>query len=261
VAVVAGSSGMVGAAWLAASAALAAGAGRVFCSLLTPQVDATGWHPQQPEIMQRSRWWLSPADVLGRTTVVCGCGGGSAVAAALPPLLLHAGKLVLDADALNAIAADANLAQQLAARAGRGQATVLTLHPLEAARLLGQNTAAVQADRLGAASALAQRYGATVVLKGSGTVVASLGAVPIINSSGNAALATAGTGDVLAGWLGGLWAQVTDGEAWSAAQRTAATAVWQHGHAADRFLASLGNPANHTPLRASRLIETLLGGV
>ncbi len=269
VAVVAGTTGMVGAAWLAAGAALAAGAGRVFCSLLTPQDDAAVEQVAPAEIMQRSRWWLGPAEVLGRTTVVCGCGGGSAVGAALPPLLQHAGQLVLDADALNALAADGSLAQALVARAGRGLPTVLTPHPLEAARLLGLNTAAVQADRLAAAAELAKRFGATVVLKGSGTVVAGPTGLPIINSSGNAALATAGTGDVLAGWLGGLWAQnarsapragLADQTHHDWVQLLAATAVWQHGHAADRFMASQGKVANHQPLRASHLIEALISG-
>ena len=63
----------------------------------------------------------------------------------------------------------------LTARAGRDRATILTPHPLEAARLLGTTTQAVQADRLGAALALAERYRATVVLKGSGSVIAAPG--------------------------------------------------------------------------------------
>jgi ADP-dependent NAD(P)H-hydrate dehydratase / NAD(P)H-hydrate epimerase len=270
VAVVAGSSGMVGAAWLASRAALAAGAGRVFCSLLTPQNDALLGDLQQPEIMLRHQWWLGPEDLLLRTTVVCGCGGGDAVAAALPRLLAHAGRLVLDADALNAVATSPQLAQQLAARAARGLPTVLTPHPLEAARLLGATTAAVQADRLAAANALALRYQATVVLKGSGTVVASPGCLPSINSSGNAALATAGTGDVLAGWLGGLWAQAgvgtgkgTDAGGDTGGTTPAALAAWQHGHAADRFVAA-GKLAGQTrseqgaPLLASQLIQLLM---
>ena len=84
---------------------------------------------------------------------------------------------------------------------------MLTPHPLEAARLLGVPAAEVQADRLAAAAALARRFGCVVVLKGSGSVVAGAGGTPRINPTGNAALATAGTGDVLAGWIAGLWAQ------------------------------------------------------
>jgi NAD(P)H-hydrate repair Nnr-like enzyme with NAD(P)H-hydrate dehydratase domain len=79
---------------------------------------------------------------------------------------------------------------------------VLTPHPLEAARLLGATSAQVQQGRLRAAAELAQRFACTVVLKGSGTVIATPGQVPRINPTGNARLATAGTGDVLAGLLG-----------------------------------------------------------
>ena len=82
---------------------------------------------------------------------------------------------------------------------------MLTPHPLEAARLLGCDAKAVQADRLGAARQLAADMGAVIVLKGSGSVVAAPQQTPRINASGNAALATAGTGDVLAGWLAGAW--------------------------------------------------------
>jgi hydroxyethylthiazole kinase-like uncharacterized protein yjeF len=245
VAVVGGAPGMTGAAWLAARAALAAGAGRVHASLLdvqAPLLDAA-----RPELMGRSRWWLSPPDVLAATTVVCGCGGGSLVREALPPLLSHAGRLVLDADALNAIAADSLLQSLLRARAGRGRPTVLTPHPLEAARLLAVKTADVQGDRVAAATRLAVRFGAVVVLKGSGTVIAAPGALPAINPTGNALLATAGTGDVLAGWTAGLWAQ--HGQAFEAA----VAAAWQHGHAADTAAAA----GQRTPLRAADLIEAM----
>ena len=95
---------------------------------------------------------------------------------------------------------------RLAARAARGHATVLTPHPLEAARLLAAPSAdKVQANRLAAAQSLAQRFDCTVLLKGSGSVIAAPRRTPVINPTGNARLAGAGTGDVLAGWLGGLW--------------------------------------------------------
>src|SRR5690606_35951404 len=118
--------------------------------------------------------------------VVCGCGGGEAVAALLPQVLAQARALVLDADALNAIAADAVLQTQLVARGAAGQPTVLTPHPLEAARLLGCDTATVQADRLAGAQALAERFAAVVVLKGAGSVIAAPQSLPTINLSGNA---------------------------------------------------------------------------
>ena len=167
---------------------------------------------------------------LAHCTVVCGCGGGQAICAVLPKILSTARNLVLDADALNAVAADPALAQLLLARQGNSSlefSTVLTPHPLEAARLLGSSTAQVQADRLVAARQLATRYGAVVVLKGSGTVIAAPGETSCINHSGNALLATAGTGDVLAGMIG---AQLAQGHA---AFNATCSAVYAHGCIAD----------------------------
>ena len=86
-----------------------------------------------------------------------------------------------------------------------------------------------------------------VVLKGSGSVIAAPEALPAINPTGNALLATAGTGDVLAGWTGGLWA------AGGHARSAALAAVWQHGHAAD-LAATAGR---RTPLLAGDLVAAL----
>ena len=198
--------GMTGAALLAASAALHAGAGRVMLSLLD---DGAMTHDAlQPECMLRRFDTLRLADL----TVVCGCGGGEAVRAVLPEVLAQAGRLVADADALNAIAASTPLQQALRARAAAEQPTVITPHPLEAARLLGTDTATVQADRLRAAQQLADRLQCAVVLKGAGSVVAAPGGVPHINRTGNARLATAGTGDVLAGLTGAVLARMPTGQ-------------------------------------------------
>jgi ADP-dependent NAD(P)H-hydrate dehydratase / NAD(P)H-hydrate epimerase len=247
VAVVGGAVGMVGAAWLAARAALAAGAGRVYCSLLDDTAAAID--PQAPELMVRHAWWHSAAEVLQRSTVVCGCGGGDAVRQALPALLSHAGRLVLDADALNAIANDGSLRVLLQQRGRRGAGTVLTPHPLEAARLLNLNTSQVQASRLHAAQQLADELHATVLLKGSGTVIGTPQQLPSINATGNAALATAGSGDVLAGWLAGLWAQQPQARP----HDVASAAAWWHGHAADDWL----QVGHEGPLRASDLVDAL----
>jgi hydroxyethylthiazole kinase-like uncharacterized protein yjeF len=244
--VVGGATGMLGAAWLAGRAALAAGAGRVYVQLLDEQADLLD--PVHPELMGRrpdAARRLPPESL----TVACGCGGGFPVAAALPWWLGRAHRLVLDADALNAIAADASLQTQLQRRALRGQATILTPHPLEAARLLDCSSLEIQSDRLAAAQTLAERLGCTVVLKGSGTVVAQAGQPAWINATGNASLATAGTGDVLAGWLAGCWAQGLT--PWQAARH----AVHRHGAAADRWVAQ----GRGGPLPASRLIEVMNG--
>jgi len=248
VAVVGGGPGMSGAALLAARAAHAAGAGRVFVELLAD--GAAALDLLHPELMFRHNWAGSTPAVLGASTVICGCGGGDAVRAPLPRLLSLAKRLVLDADALNALASDPALEALLRARAGRGLATVLTPHPLEAARLLGCTTAEVQADRLHAAHELAARHLAIVVLKGSGSVIAARGQTARINSTGNAALATAGTGDVLAGWLGGRWAQLASGDDEAAAAfALAVQAVAEHGAAAE--------PQPIGALRAGDLIERL----
>lgn len=243
VVVIGGAPSMSGAALLAARAALAAGAGRVYASLLDDEASCID--PVQPELMFRSRWWLAPDAVLAQTTVVCGCGGGDAVRMVLPRLLSASARLVLDADALNAISQDASLQTLLAARAGRSRPTVLTPHPLEAARLLGVGTSEVQGDRHCAARRLAERFRCTTVLKGSGTVITSAAGPTRINPTGNASLATAGTGDVLAGWLGGLWAQHIDTDP----SRIAAAAAYQHGQAADAHIGG--------PLLASHLIKAL----
>ena len=246
-AVVGGGPGMTGAAWLAATAALAAGAGRVYCSLLSD----TETPPPLPELMVRAQWWRESPAVLARTTVICGCGGGQEVQRALPALLSHAARLVLDADGLNAVAADPQLQTLLLARSARGLATLITPHPLEAARMLGTDANAVQRDRMSAAQTLAARFKVSVLLKGSGSILAAEDPPWTINSTGNAALSTAGTGDALAGWIGGLWAQRPEATALAMAQ----IAAWQHGHAADQFAARRPGQA----LLASDLIRAMQG--
>ena len=225
VAVVGGAPGMTGAALLAASAALHAGAGRVFVSLLdggSISVDIN-----QPELMFRA------VDTLDfrKMTVVCGCGGGDAIRGPLAAIISTSALFVIDADALNSIAIDTQLQALLMARGKRLAGTVLTPHPLEAARLLGITTSQVQQDRLGAAHQLAQRFDCTVVLKGSGTVIASPGQIPVINPTGNARLATAGTGDVLAGMIA---AGLASGKP---AFEAACEAVSRHGQVADQWTA------------------------
>ena len=225
-AVVGGAPGMLGAATLAATAALHGGAGRVFLCALQP-VDA-GALIEYPELMPRGLDAIDPAHI----TVICGCGGGALVHAALPRLLSRSRALVLDADALNAIAKDSALQTLLERRAAaKGQAcqTVLTPHPLEAARLLGSSTALVQANRLQAVQSLARRFQCIVVLKGSGTVIAAPGQLPVINRTGNARLASAGTGDVLAGMIG---ARLAQGQG---AMDAACAAVREHGLLADNW--------------------------
>lgn len=223
--------GMTGAAWLAGGAAVFGGAGRVMVALLD---DGVTLAPPWPELMLRR---VAALD-LPQLSVVCGCGGGEAVRAVLPAVLAQAARLVLDADGLNAVAGERSLAAALRARADAGQPTVLTPHPLEAARLLQCSTAEVQSDRIAAAQALAERHACTVVLKGSGSVTATAGELPVINFTGNARLATAGTGDVLAGLIGARLAAGLE------PHHAASGAVQAHGAAADRWPAHLALTAS-----------------
>ena len=241
--------GMTGAALLAATAALHAGAGRVMLAPL--DADLLQLPGEQPEIMLRRVDMLD----LEKITVVCGCGGGNAVRNVLPDVLQRSQRLVLDADALNAIAADASLQAQLKARSSNPlHVTAMTPHPLEAARLLGTDTASIQADRLTAAQKLAERFGCIVILKGSGSIVAAPHQTPCINPTGNARLATGGTGDVLAGLLGARIASIaaTHNHAELHAKAFAETrkACWQHGQIADQW-------SELSQLTASRLAQAL----
>ncbi len=248
--VVGGATGMRGALRLAAHAALGAGAGR--CHALALDTGAPLHDDTRPEVL-----W-SPLGALGDlawwrdATVVFGCGGGRSVEAVLATLLGQAQRLVLDADALNAVASAPAARAMLRSRAERGFATVLTPHPLEAARLLGCSAAEVQADRLRAARHLAEEFSATVVLKGSGTAVCTPGLPAALNPTGGPALAVGGTGDVLAGWLGGRWARRRAEPVPPAtlAHRVACEVVWLHGAAAQ-------GPTAPGSVRALDLIDAM----
>jgi hydroxyethylthiazole kinase-like uncharacterized protein yjeF len=178
---------------------------------------------------------------------VVGCGGGDAIREWLPQALACP-RLVIDADGLNALAHDPALQRLTQRRQARGWVTVLTPHPLEAARLLGIGTAEVMADRLGNARLLSERFGVITVLKGSGTVVAEPGGLPWINATGNARLATAGTGDVLAGMIGAALARPHDSSA-EAVRR----AVAAHGALADHWPAGPALTAGQLALAARPL--------
>lgn len=236
VGVVGGGPGMTGAALLAARAALKTGAGKVLVGF-AQDAAPLACDPLQPELMLRDARSLLEQD-WGVTAWVAGCGiGTDALAAnALSELfvLRRGSPLVLDADGLNLLARG-----DIQPNWGEG-AVVLTPHPAEAGRLLGMDTAEVQADRPAAARKLAQRYRAWIVLKGVGTVVCSPNGGLRVNTSGNPGLATAGTGDVLAGMLGSLIAQKLPLE------QAVAGAVWLHGAAADALVAQGVGPIGLT---------------
>lgn len=238
--VIGGAHGMGGAPILTARAAAKCGAGRVFAAFLgTPPV----YDSLQPELMCRSALEMD----FNGATLVAGPGMGTSTEArhTLKKVLAASSPLVLDADALNIIADDDVLKNQLASRS---TPTLITPHPLEAARLLKATAREVQSNRLEAADTLARALNATVVLKGSGSVIAHAEEGLLINTTGNPALATAGTGDVLAGICGALIAQSFP--VWNAAS----AAVWLHGQAADTLASQGSGPIG---LCASELIPAV----
>jgi len=252
VGVLGGAYGMVGAAVLAGRAALKLGAGKVFLGLLTDHPPYLDYG--QPELMLRSPRELLEAGVI--TAFAAGPGMGTVKSAEqLLREVLDAGvPLVLDADALNLIAASKTLQARLPKRAAP---SVMTPHPAEAARLLGCSTVAVQADRVKAAIELAQRYHAIVVLKGNGSIIASPDGTWLINTSGNPGMASAGMGDVLTGMIASLLAQGAD------ARAAAAAAVWLHGAAGDALAREgkgpIGISASEVIDEARRLLNATIG--
>ncbi len=227
---VAGSPGKSGAALLAARGALRAGAGLVTVASSSGVLESLA--TALPEAMGALLERLEAESLLRlldrKAALVAGPGLGVApsLGRVLAELLGHVSiPSVLDADALNAIAADPDAKEALAhARVS----PVLTPHPAELARLLDTTTEAIQRDRFAAATQAASMFRAHVVLKGAATVIAHPDGSLDVNSSGTAALAVGGTGDVLAGAIGGLLSQ---GLAPGAAARLG---VHLHGLAGER---------------------------
>ncbi len=236
VTIVGGSGHYIHAPVLAALGARAAGAGLV--QLVVPDASriAAGVHVPEATFTKLSPTCVPPkADAL-----VAGMGlstGPNAQAILSRILSGSSGRFVLDADALTILSLW--YAQARPRSNVPGQELVLTPHEGEAARLLGVRREKVSADRLGAAKALAARYGATIVLKGPGTLVVSAdGSRVYENKSGNPTMALGGMGDLLAGVIGARWAYLK-GDAFTAVS----AAVWLHGAASDKLLEEGGDPS------------------
>lgn len=175
-----------------------------------------------------------------------GLGQGELAESAIAEILAAQGegRVVLDADALTILASW--MATDKEWKTNRSQEFILTPHEGEAARLLSVKSEEVTANRPAAAREIARRYGATVVLKGRGTIVVSSDAQRIyVNSTGNPCMALGGMGDLLAGVIGARWAYLK-----SDPFLAAAGAVWLHGAASDRLIAagedpSIANTAAH----------------
>lgn len=227
--VVGGAHGMTGAPVLAARMAAQAGSGRVFIAFVD---DAPAYDSLSPELMMRQARHVEFANA----AVLVGPGlGTSRHAQELLRRALEArGDIVVDADALNLIAAEPELQEQLQQRAATrvpaSGCSIMTPHPLEAARLLNYSTARIQRDRPQAARQLARHFNCIAILKGAGSIIAFPDGDIVINPTGNPALSTAGTGDILSGLCAALLAQ-----RWPARQ-AAMAAVWLHGQAADQLV-------------------------
>ncbi|PUA16489.1 NAD(P)H-hydrate dehydratase [Glaciimonas sp. PCH181] len=250
VAVIGGAGGMAGAAILAGRAAAKSGAGKVFIGFLDA---APSYDSAQPELMCRHADDID----LATATLVVGTGLGTSppAHAILVKALQAQSHLLLDADALNLIAVEPGLQQLVAQRSLSvypKRLTVMTPHPLEAARLLGISTTEIQSDRLAAARSLAQRFNAVIVLKGAGSIIARPDGYAVVNPTGNPALATGGSGDVLSGICGALLAQ-----GWSD-WHAALGAVWLHGCAADMLVSQGFGPIGMTAGELIPAVRSLL---
>jgi NAD(P)H-hydrate epimerase len=227
--VLAGSAGHTGAALLAGRGALRAGAGLV--TVATPTGARTAVDGRMPELMTAAYEIGHDLSTLVGGKRALAAGPGMPTDERMRPILrglieaaCGAGLgVVLDADALNHLAVEPRILEP----AGERACVVLTPHPGEAARLLGQSTAEVQGDRFRAAETLASRTRAVVALKGARTVVAAPDGRIAVNPTGNPGMGSGGMGDVLTGVVGALLAGGLD------PFDAACAAVYWHGAAGD----------------------------
>ena len=216
--IVAGSFGKTGAAHLAATGALRSGAG-----LVTLAIPETERH----SVVRRGAWEVMTLPLPARS------GALASTAAFVLAIVERAGvPLVLDADALNAFAGDPD---RLMGRDGVD--VIVTPHPGEMARLMNTSIEAIQHDRLRYASDFATAHRVHVVLKGHRTVIAGPDNRAFVNLTGNAGMATGGTGDLLTGMIAAWFAQLLDAEA------ACKLGVYLHGTAGDLAEADEGEVA------------------
>ena len=266
--VIGGAQGMLGAPLLSAKTALMSGAGRVYVAQLG---NAGAFFETQSELMSLDIHHLELHD--GVSLIGPGLGNSELALKLIEQTLKEAPSLVIDADALNCIAQHPHLQTLLQQRQSRNQHSLLTPHPLEAARLLNCGIDEVQTQRIASCQKLAQHFSCTIILKGSGSVICSDFSSDIssnsssdsyselssdiqqswINSTGNPALATAGTGDVLAGLCAALLAQNC------APHEAAMMAAYIHGRAADqlveRGIGPIGLTASELIVEIRRLLN------
>ena len=168
------------------------------------------------------------------SAVLVGCGSGVSVPllGVLWEMLASEGApLVIDADGLNSLALHREESLHRLRKSKRD--VILTPHPLELSRLMGLQTSKIQGERIGSARAFAEETGATVVLKGAGTVIVTAGERIALNPTGGPALSKAGSGDVLAGTAAAFLAQGMK------PHQAACLAVYLHGAAGDALAEEL----------------------
>lgn len=254
----AGSGQYVGAAYLACAAATRVGAGLVTLacspavrSIVGARAAEVTYIPLEDQA-GLARWKLALDEGVEQADsllVGCGLGRDENVRALAKDLLFDSGNgvppAVVDADGLNALASEEGWWERL------GREAVLTPHPGEMSRLMGASTKEIQSDRIGAAREAARRWGKTVVLKGAHTVIARGDGRAVVSPFANPGLASAGTGDVLAGAIAGLMAQGLG--VWEAAL----AGVYLHGMAGEMGREEIGEVG----LVASDLLMRLSGAV
>jgi len=252
--VIAGSRGKGGAAGLAAVAALRAGAGLVSLALPEGCCQALEFNPLEVMSIPLPETAAGAIDCSARDIILEHCRGKTAVVVGpgistsrqtvqlleevLPRIECP---LVVDADGLNGIALSKGLISRLPAH------TVLTPHPKEMARICGKDTGEILRQRIETARDLATQYSLCVVLKGARTLTAAPDGTVFINPTGNPGMATAGSGDVLAGLAAGFAAQGLKPES------ACISAVYLHGLAGDLFAAA----NSQTTLIAGDLLRCL----
>ncbi|CAH1207420.1 ADP-dependent (S)-NAD(P)H-hydrate dehydratase [Candidatus Nitrotoga sp. BS] len=221
-AVIGGASGMVGAPLLAARAALKLGAGCVHVGMLAE--NALSVDILQPELMLHNAQTVLRLPKLDALAIGCGMGHNDIAQKVLQDALQLDTALVLDADALNILAIRPDLRTVLISRQN---ASVITPHPGEAARLLGCTTEEVQAARSEAVQELAKRFHSTVVLKGAHSLCVTRNGKIYVNKIGNPGMSSPGMGDVLTGMIAAFIAQGLD------VDQALLLAVHLHGAAGD----------------------------
>jgi NAD(P)H-hydrate epimerase len=254
--VLAGSTGKTGAATLTSLGALRAGAGLVTLGIpksLNPILEnklTEAMTCPLPETAESSLSLEGEKEIFklmdGKTAVAIGPGLSTQAETSLLVRRIVARcplPMVIDADGLNALSSDPDSLTKCRGRA------ILTPHPGEMARLAGISNPEVQANRIGTAEAFARKVGCCLVLKGARTVIAEPEGLVHINPTGNPALSSGGSGDVLTGLIGGFLAR-----GWPPA-RAAAAGVYLHGLAADRLSEDMG----HSGILAGELLDVIPG--